>query len=262
MSPAPEIPPVLTAPSLGALKGVRHGFFTRRGGVSTGLYESLNTGPGSGDRPEAVAENRRRVAALFGAAPDALLTCWQIHSAIAHVAEAPWAGGRPEGDAVATRTAGLVCSVLTADCAPVLLADPGAGVVAAVHAGWKGALDGVVAAAVAAMESLGAHAADTVAIVGPCIAQASYEVGLEFLERFTAKDPASARFFAPGATAEKRQFDLPGFVLQRLEQAGVGGAEWIGRDTCAEADAFFSNRRAFQQGEADYGRLISAIALA
>jgi YfiH family protein len=255
-------PQPLISPRLAARKGVRHGFFTRRGGVSTAPYDSLNAGPGSRDAPAAVAENRRRVAAVFAAEPARLLTCYQIHSTLVRVAEGPWDGERPEGDAIATAARGLVCSVLTADCAPVLLADAQAGVVAAVHAGWKGALDGVVGSAVAAMVALGARPAEITAAIGPCIAQASYEVGLEFLERFTAHDPGSARFFVAGDTPDKRRFDLPGFVLWRLEQAGVGDAEWIGRDTCAEAEAFFSNRRAFQRGEADYGRLISAIALA
>jgi YfiH family protein len=257
--PAP--PPVLTSKALAACTGVRHAFFTRQGGVSTGLYASLNAGPGSKDDPAAVAENRARVAGVFGVASEALLTCYQTHSVITRVAEGSWSGERPEGDALVTDRPGLVCSVLTADCAPVLLADPQARVVAAVHAGWKGALDGVVASAVSAMTALGARPADITAAVGPCIAQASYEVGLEFLARFEAHDPASRRFFKPGAAADKRQFDLPGFVLWRLEQAGVGRAEWIHRDTCAEVDAFFSNRRAFHRGEPDYGRLISAIAL-
>jgi YfiH family protein len=258
----PDFPPPLTSPRLAARAGVRHGFFTRRGGVSTGDYASLNAGPGSRDDPAAVAENRRRVARAFAAEPAALLTCYQIHSTLVRVADGPWDGERPEGDAIATRTQGLVCSVLTADCAPVLLADAGAGVVAAVHAGWKGALDGVVASAVTAMTALGARPGEVTAAIGPCIAQASYEVGLEFLARFVAHDPGSERFFVAGDTPDKRRFDLPDFVLQRLEQAGVGDAEWIGRDTCAESEHFFSNRRAFHHGEADYGRLISAIVLA
>jgi len=158
-------------------------------------------------------------------------------------------------------TRGVVCGALSADCAPVLLADAEARVVAAAHAGWKGALDGVVESAIRQMEALGARCDRLVAVVGPCIGPASYEVGVEFLERFTAADPAYAAFFAPGAAADKRMFDLPGFVLQRLGAAGVGRCAWIGRDTCAEPALFFSNRRAFRRGETDYGRLLSAIVL-
>ena len=254
-------PPVLTSPLLAALPSVRHAFFTRQGGVSTGLFASLNLGVGSGDDAAAVAENRRRVAGVFGVGPDALRTCYQVHSTRVVMAEADWAGERPRADAVVARRAGLVCGALAADCAPVLLVDPEAQVVAAVHAGWRGALDGVVASAVEAMVALGAKPARMVGVVGPCIAQASYEVGLEFLETFVARDAASARFFVPGVALDKRQFDLPGFVLSRLGAAGVGLSEWIGRDTCAEEDLFFSNRRAFRRGEGDYGRLLSTIML-
>lgn len=254
-------PPVLTSPLLTALPGVGHAFFTRRGGVSAGTYESLNLGPGSGDDPAAVAENRRRAALAFGLNADRIRTCYQIHSTRVVPAEDDWSGERPKADAVVAREPGLICAALAADCAPVLLADAEARVVAAVHAGWRGALAGVVEAAVEAMEALGARPELMVAVVGPCIAQDSYEVGLEFVEAFAARDPAYAGFFAPGAAADKRQFDLPGFVLSRLEAAGVGTCEWIGRDTCAEADWFFSNRRAFHAGERDYGRLMSAIML-
>jgi YfiH family protein len=162
--------------------GVRHGFFTRQGGVSTGLYDSLNTGVGSRDDAAAVQENRRRIAAHFGAGPEELAACYQIHSAITHVAKAPWKGERPEGDAVATAVPGIVCGVLTADCAPILLADPEAGVVGAAHAGWKGALGGVVQSVVSAMQELGAEPSRILAVVGPCIAQASYEVGADYEE--------------------------------------------------------------------------------
>jgi YfiH family protein len=241
------------------LPGVRHGFFTRRGGVSQGIYESLNVGLGSRDDPAAVQENRRRAGAHFGAA--GIVTCYQVHSAVAVVAEGPWPDAAPEADAVASRTAGVVCGALAADCAPVLLADPQARVVAAAHAGWKGALTGVVEAAIRQMEELGARRERLRAAVGPCIGPESYEVGKEFLDRFAAADPAYARFFAPGVSAEKRMFDLPGFVLARLRAAGVEACEWVARDTCAEEALFFSNRRAFHRGEADYGRLLSAIML-
>ena len=251
-------PPVLTSPWLD-LPGVRHAFFTRQGGVSPGIYASLNVGLGSRDDPAAVRENRRRAAAHLGASD--IVTCYQVHSALAVTAEGPWRADPPQADAVVTRTAGVVCGALAADCAPVLLADPQARVVAAAHAGWKGALAGVVEAAIAGMEKLGARRQDVRAAVGPCIGPASYEVGLEFLDRFGAADPAYEAFFAPADAATKRLFDLPGFVLDRLRASGVEACEWIGHDTCAEADLFFSNRRAFKQGEPDYGRLLSAIVL-
>jgi len=241
--------------------GVRHGFFTRQGGVSTGLYEGLNTGVGSKDDPAAVAENRRRVAAHFGGARDDLAACYQIHSAVARVAETGWKGERPEGDATVSATPGVICAVLTADCAPILLADPEAGVVGAAHAGWKGALHGIVHSTVTAMQALGAEPRRMVAIVGPCIAQASYEVGSDFEERFPHHDPGSERFFIPGCTDDKRLFDLPAFVLWRLEQAGVADAAWTGDDTRTDPARFFSNRRAHLNGEPDFGRLMSAISL-
>jgi len=253
--------PVLTSPLLSRLKGVRHAFFTREGGVSTGIYASLNAGRGSKDDPAAVAENRRRVAAHFGAPADALLTAYQIHSATALAADTPWGDARPQGDAVVTSTPGLICSALAADCAPILLADADAGVVAAAHSGWKGALGGVAEATVAAMVAKGATASRIVAAVGPCIGPASYEVGEDFLDAFMAKAPEAAAFFRPGAAPDKRLFDLPGFVLDRLARVGVAQAEWMGGDTCADEAFFFSNRRAFHRGEGDYGRLISGIVL-
>jgi YfiH family protein len=251
---------VITSPLLGALPGVRHAFFTREGGVSGGIYESLNAGLGSKDDPAHVAENRRRAAARFSQPPEHLLTCFQIHSPTVLIADGPWGEGPEEADGVATKKTGLICGALAADCAPVLIADAKAGVVAAAHAGWKGALTGVVAHAVEQMKRLGADRADMTAAIGPCIGPASYEVGLEFLERFEAADPDNGRFFSSGASPDKRQFDLPAFVLARLKAAGVNRAEWVGHDTCAD-EAFFSNRRAFHRGEADYGRLLSAIML-
>lgn len=257
---SPVRPDPITHPLLDAA-GVRHGFFTRAGGVSTGIFKGLNTGLGSSDDPAAVTENRARIARMMGGGPDDLAACYQIHSAITRVADGPWRGDRPEGDAVASATPGIICAILTADCAPILLADAEAGVVAAVHAGWRGALGGVVHSAVSAMEALGAQPTRTVAVVGPCIAQASYEVGADYEERFAHHDPGSERFFIPGAAPDKRLFDLPGFVMWRLEQAGVGEAAWTGDDTCADEARFFSNRRAFQRGEPDFGRLMSAITL-
>ena len=253
---------VITSPLLAAQKGVRHAFFTRQGGASGGVYASLNLGPGSNDRPEDVAENRRRAAGFFGLEANALLSAYQIHSAITHTVDGPWTAGAPEGDAIATASPGLACMALAADCAPVLIADAEARVVASAHAGWKGALGGVVGSAVAAMTALGARPERMVAAIGPCIGPASYEVGLEFLDRFAAEAPGSERFFHPGAAADKRLFDLPAFVIGRLHEAGVGQSEWIGRDTYAEPDRFYSNRRALHLGEADYGRLGSAIMLA
>jgi YfiH family protein len=260
LSPGDTLP-VLTSPLLSSLKGVRHGFFTRQGGVSSGLYASLNAGRGSKDDAGAVIENRRRVAAHFGARADALLTAYQIHSATALSADATWGDARPQGDAIVTSTPGLICSALAADCAPILLADAQAGVVAAAHAGWKGALGGVAEATVAAMIEKGAVASRIVAAVGPCIGPLSYEVGEDFLAAFMAKAPEAEAFFRSGAAPDKRLFDLPGFVLDRLARAGVRQAEWIGGDTFADEALFFSNRRAFHRGEGDYGRLISGIVL-
>lgn len=252
---APITHPLLTRPSL------RHGFFTRQGGVSTGIYEGLNTGVGSNDDSAAVAENRRRVAAHLGGTADDIAACYQIHSAVARVAEAGWKGERPEGDATVSAAPGVICAVLTADCAPILLADAEAGVVGAAHAGWKGALTGIVHSTVAAMQALGARPDRIAAVIGPCISQASYEVGADYQERFEHHDPGSGRFFAPGATPDKRQFDLPGYVLWRLEQAGVGEAAWTGDDTRTDPARFYSNRRAYLNGEPDFGRLMSAISL-
>jgi YfiH family protein len=254
-------PPILRSPLLAAVPGVAHGFFTRRGGVSRGLYDSLNVGLGSRDAQGDVIENRRRAAAAFGVAPEALTTCHQVHSSQARVAREAWGPDRPEADGVVTASFGVLCGALAADCAPVLIADGQAGVVAAVHAGWRGALAGVIEAAVAAMTDLGAAPGHMVAAVGPCIGPASYEVGEEFMARFVASEAAFAAFFTAGETPDKRRFDLPAFVLRRLAAAGVARGEWIGRDTAAEADDFFSNRRAFRRGEADYGRQLSVIRL-
>jgi hypothetical protein len=252
---------ILSSPLLAAQAGVRHAFFTRRGGVSQGVYASLNLGPGSNDDPAAVAENRRRAAGHFGVEPALLLTGYQVHSATAMTVEGPWKDGPPHGDAIVTATPGLACGALAADCAPVLIADAEARVVASAHAGWKGALGGVVASAVEAMRALGARPERMVAAVGPCIGPGSYEVGLEFLQRFAAGAPGAERFFRPGAAPDKRLFDLPAFVLDRLSDAGVGRSEWVGLDTYSGADRFYSNRRAVHLGEADYGRLLSAVML-
>lgn len=250
--------PVLISPLLN-LSGVRHAFFTRQGGVSTGIYAGLNVGLGSKDDPDAVRENRRRTAAHLGGT---LVTAYQVHSARAIIADGAWPDETPQADAVVSATPGVICGALAADCAPILLADPEARVVAAAHAGWQGALHGVAEATIARMEELGARRGRIVAAVGPCIGPASYEVGLEYVQRFTEIDPAFAQYFAKGVSPDKRQFDLPAFVMSRLDAAGIAACEWIGRDTCAEPDLFFSNRRAFKLGEPDYGRLLSAITLA
>ena len=259
-------PAPLQSPLLAALPGVRHAFFTRVGGVSGGLYASLNTGRGSHDDPAAVEENRRRCAAWFGRPAEALHVAYQVHSAEALTVAAPWRGDeRPRGDAVVTRAPGVVCGALSADCAPVLLVDPQARVVAAAHAGWRGATGGIVQAAVAAMVAQGADPARIVAAVGPCIGQASYEVGEDMRAAVLAADPGAEALFAPEHAPKhapgKRRFDLSGFVLDRLRRAGVAQAEALERDTCAEAGLFFSNRRAVLAGEADYGRLLSAVTL-
>lgn len=238
-----------------------HAFFGRQGGASTGIYASLNAGPGSKDDPAAISENRRRIAAAFGLQPTHLVGVHQVHSAIVHRIETPWPGTRPEGDALVTTTPGLALSVLSADCTPVLFADAEAGVIGAAHAGWKGALGngpcGVLEATVAEMRTAGARAIS--AAIGPTIAAASYEVGPEFLERFCAADSTHARFFSPGA-GDRLHFDLPGFCAARLEALDVA-VENLALDTCANEGEFFSNRRAFKRSEPDYGRNCAVIAL-
>jgi polyphenol oxidase len=252
----------LHARALEGLPGVGHGFFTRDGGVSGGVYGSLNCGLGSGDAREYVLENRRRVAAHFGAEPDALLTGFQIHSATALLVERPWSpDNQPKADALVTRTPGLVLGTMAADCTPILFADTQAGVVAAAHAGWKGALGGILEATIACMERAGASRARIVAAVGPCISQAAYEVGPEFETAFTAVDPTFAAFFQRPAPEARPRFDLPGFVLARLAAAGLQGIEYAAHCTYADAGRFFSYRRMTHANESDYGRQISAIVL-
>jgi len=253
---------MLTSASLAALPGVRHGFFTREGGVSAGPYASLNCGLGSGDDLDRVAENRTRALARLGLPGDRLATAYQVHSNRAALAEAPWpVSKRPRVDALVTRTAGLALGVLTADCAPVLLADRDAGVVAATHAGWRGAHDGVLEATLAAMQRLGARAAATLAAVGPAIEQPSYEVGPEFPAPFLDQDPANDDFFEAAPRAGHFLFDLKGYVVRRLVRAGVGQVDSLAVDTCADDARFFSYRRACLNGEQAYGRLLSAISL-
>lgn len=249
---------VVRAAALGRLP---HGFLGRRGGVSTGAVAGLNVGTGSNDDPDSIAENRRR--AIYAVLPNApLATVYQVHSAQAVIVDQPWPHDeRPQADALVTNRPGLLLGILTADCAPVLLADVDAGVVAAAHAGWKGALGGVTEAAIKAMESLGANRSRIVAAVGPCIAQASYEVDEMFRARFVGDDPANGRFFARGASG-KPHFDLAAYVAARLGAAGITRLETLGLDTYADADSFFSYRRSTHRGEADYGRQISLISVA
>lgn len=239
------------------LAGMPHGFMTRRGGVSSGLAAGLNVGLGSGDDGAAVAENRRLAAeAVLPGAP--LVTVYQVHSADVVVVEEPWGEHeRPKADALVTRRRGILLGIVTADCAPVLLADAAAGVVGAAHAGWKGAHGGVIEATVVAMERLGARRGDIAAAVGPCIAQMSYEVGADFPEGFLS---SHARFFEPGR-AGRFQFDLEGFVAQCLADAGVGAVERLGLDTYADEERFFSYRRATHRDEGNYGRQFSLIGL-
>jgi YfiH family protein len=252
---------MIKALELGRLGGICHGFFTRRGGVSTGIYASLNCGLGSNDNPAHVVENRARVSAAIGVEAANLASAYQVHGiAVAEVAT-PWTPGKgPRADAMVTRRRGIALGILTADCTPVLLADPKAGVIGAAHAGWKGAKDGVVDAAVAAMVRLGAKRTDIVAAIGPTIGQASYEVGEAFRTAFVGDIPDAARFFMTPAGG-KPHFDLPGFVASRLTLLGLAAVERIDADTCAEADRFFSYRRSCHAAEPDYGRQLSAIAL-
>jgi hypothetical protein len=252
--------PMIESPLLTAMASVRHGFFTRAGGVSSGIYASLNCGYGSGDERKRVAENRTRAAARLGL--EAVLTAYQIHGVAVAEIDRPWSAGEgPKADAMVTRRPGLALGILTADCAPVLLADASAGIVAAAHAGWKGAKAGVIEAVVGAMIRLGADPANIVAVVGPAIGQDSYEVGGEFRAAFLKDDAAAGRFFVQPEGGQPH-FDLSGFVAARLEALKLGAVERIAADTYAEPDRFFSYRRSCHLSEPDYGRQLSAIALA
>ncbi|MER2534286.1 MAG: peptidoglycan editing factor PgeF [Rhizobiaceae bacterium] len=259
--PADNVPAPLRSPLLESIagEGVRHGFFTRIGGVSTGIYAGLNTGTGSEDDPGSVRVNRDRVAAWMGVAPQNLLSAWQVHSPDALVVREPFAE-RPKVDAMVTDRPGLALGASSADCGPVLFADAKARVVGAAHAGWKGALTGVLENTVAAMESIGASRENIVAALGPSISAAAYEVGPEFVERFVAAEKANRDYFTPSANAGRSMFDLPRYTIDRLAAAGVR-AEHLGRCTYADEDLFFSYRRTTHRGEPDYGRLISAIVL-
>jgi hypothetical protein len=247
---------IITSPLLGA---VRHGFYGRKGGASSGIFAGLNCGQGSTDQAEAVSINRSRVAQSIGVAIEALVGVHQIHSADVTTVEGPLPQ-RPRADAMVTRVPGLALSILTADCQPALFSDAEAGVVGAAHAGWKGTLNGVLEATLNAMERLGARRDRTVVAIGPTISQRAYEVGPEFMDQVLAGDDRAARFFAAGE-GDRLHFDLPGYGLWRLRNAGVSGAEWTRHCTYSDPDRFFSYRRSVHQREADYGRLIAVIRL-
>jgi polyphenol oxidase len=251
----------LGSPLLSAIPGLRHAFFSREGGVSEGIYASLNGGLGSQDDPANVVENRRRMAEQMGVAPENLLGVHQIHSPDVAVAAGPWQGAaRPRADAIVTRTEGIAIGVTAADCGPILFVDPKARVIGAAHAGWKGALTGVLETTVDAMEKLGADRSGMVAAIGPLIRQLSYEVGSEFVERFLDADAENAMFFLPGERDGHAMFDLAGFIRMRLENAGVLMIDDVGVDTYSD-ERFYSYRRSVHRREPDYGRHLHAIAL-
>ena len=251
----------LESPLLAAVPGLRHAFFTRQGGVSGGIYESLNAGIGSKDDPADVAENRRRMAAAIGVEPTHFLSVHQTHSPDVAIAGGPWPDGtRPLADAIVTRQEDLAIGATAADCGPVLLVDPRARVIGAAHAGWKGALTGVLEATIEAMQQQGARVSDIIAAIGPLIRQPSYEVGDEFVARFVAADADNALFFLPALRAGHAMFDLGGFIRMRLQNKGVRLIDDTGLDTYAD-ERFFSYRRSVHRGEPDYGRHVHAIAL-
>jgi YfiH family protein len=253
---------MLQAASLSALSRIRHAFFTRDGGVSNGIYASLNGGVGSNDEPGNVAENRARMAASLGVASEHLVTAYQIHSPDVAIIDGPWAPRqRPRADALVTKRPGLAIAVTTADCGPVLLADERAGVVAAAHAGWRGAVAGVIEATIAAMEDCGADRRRIVVALGPMIRQSSYEVGPEFVAAFQARDGTNDRFFAPASRAGHALFDLAGYIGARLAAAGIRHIQDLGHCTYSDPARFFSYRRSAHRRESDYGRHINAIAL-
>lgn len=255
-------PDPVRSPALDPLRaqGIRHGYFTRAGGVSEGIYAGLNIGTGSQDDPQRVRENRARVAAWMGVTPDRLLTAYQVHSPEVVVAREPFPGERPKADALVSDTPGIALGVSTADCGPILFADAERRVIGAAHAGWKGALTGVLENTVAAMERLGARRDNIIAVLGPSIGPQNYEVGPEFVERFSASDAGNSRYFVPSSRPGHAMFDLNAYTVDRLGHAGVA-AEKLDRCTYAEEDLFFSYRRTTHRKEADYGRQISAIVL-
>lgn len=243
------------------LSPVKHGFFTRRGGASSGIFSGLNCGLGSSDQREAVALNRARVAEAMGAPENTLIGVHQVHSSdVVTVTHAHPLPEPPRADGIVTNVPGLVLAILTADCQPVLFSDPETGVIGAAHAGWKGTLNGVLEATVDAMLALGAERKNISAVIGPTISQRAYEVGPEFFENFIAQDPENARFFEPG-DGDRHMFDLPALGVSKLRAAGIGQATWTRHCTYHDADRFYSYRRTTHAGEVDYGRLISCIRL-
>ena len=246
-----------------AVPGVRHGFFTRQGGVSGGIYASLNGGLGSSDDPASVRENRRRMAEGLGVKPERLISCYQVHSPEVVTVTEPWTReNAPKADAMVTRERGIALAVSTADCGPVLFADAEAGVIGAAHAGWKGAFTGVLEATLAAMEALGARRRDIVAVLGPMISGEAYEVRPEFVARFVEADASNSVFFRAVPTKPGHaMFDLPAYIRMRLTQAGVGRFEDMALCTFGDEERFFSYRRVTHRKEPDYGRLLHAIAL-
>jgi YfiH family protein len=254
------LPPFITAPTMSDAN-IRHAFFTREGGVSGGVYASLNGGTGSRDDPLNVQENRNRMAAALGVSPECFLVPFQVHSAEAIIIIEPWQGARPHCDGIVTNVQGLALGVTGADCGMLLFSDARAGVIAAAHAGWKGALTGIIEATVVQMEKLGARRADIALALGPTIGGKSYEVGPEFVERFIAIDPDYKRFFTPSKPEGHAYFDLPGFIAMRANEAGVGSFEDLALDTYSDEARFYSYRRMTHRGEPDYGRLIAAITL-
>ena len=251
----------IEAPELACYPNLHHAFFTRQGGVSEGIYASLNGGLGSFDDPGRVAENRRRMTHDLGVAPDALISVHQTHSAEAVLVEGPWTGERPKADGMVTAVPGIALGVTTADCGPILFADPHAGAIGAAHAGWRGAATGILEATVDAMERIGARRDRIVAVLGPTIGQGAYEVGPDFVDRLVSADPGNRVFFRPGERTGHAMFDLPGYIEGRLEAAGIGEFANLGLCTYSDEERFFSYRRTTHRGEPDYGRLISAIVL-
>lgn len=253
---------MLQAPALTGLNGIRHGFFTRSGGVSQGVYATLNGGIGSKDASENVSENRARMAKALGVTPNRFVSIYQIHSPDVVTVERPWPlDQRPKADAMVTKTTGIALGISTADCGPALFADAQARVVGAAHAGWRGAFTGVLEATVAAMEKLGADRKRIVVALGPMIRQPNYEVGPEFVARFRESGEDNLKFFAPSERKDHAMFDLAGYATMRLERAGIATIDDLKLCTYAEPERFFSYRRMTKLGEADYGRHINAIAL-
>jgi YfiH family protein len=253
---------MLHAASLAALPGIRHAFFSRHGGVSAGVYDSLNGGIGSRDAPERVAENRARMAAAIGVPAPNFLTTYQIHSPDVVTVERPWSlDERPRADAMVTRVTGIAIGVSTADCGPILFADAEARVIGAAHAGWRGAFSGVIEATIAAMERCGAARGNIVAAIGPMIRRSNYEVGPEFVARFAADNAENMQFFSPSQNNGHAMFDLAGYIAARLSAAGIRHHEDIGRCTYADEESFYSYRRSVHRHESDYGRHINAIVL-